>query len=262
MRQAGSIVKKRRRYYIIYRTATGKQKWEGGFETKAQARNCLTEILGQIQTGGFFEPSEMTFEIFADQWLKNRISIGGATWEGYDSYLRAHIKPELGRMKLKDIRHSHIQALITRLATQEHRKGRPLSANVAFYFHRNQFPVLQWKPQGAEGNEGEYVIRAPGQECVFVEVKAPVWEGELSPMERDAGRIKLGKHINGEARAIAPWERIQFEVDKAYKKFLPTTKNLLVIADDLVVSLAHGTDMQARLALYSEHTQGRFADSR
>jgi hypothetical protein len=133
---------------------------------------------------------------------------------------------------------------------------------VAFYFHRNQHPVIQWKPIGADGNEGEYLIRAPGPENVFVEVKAPGWEGELSEQERKAGRAKQEKHINAEARAIAPWERIQFSIDKAYKKFLPATKNLLVVADDLFVGLQHGTDLQASMALYSKHHDGRFTDRR
>jgi hypothetical protein len=133
---------------------------------------------------------------------------------------------------------------------------------VAFYFNRNQFPVIEWEPKGENGNEGEYLIRSPEPERVFVEVKAPGWEGELSEEERANGRIKQGKHINGEARAIAPWERIQFAIDKAYKKFLPSARNILVIADDFFVGLEHGTQMHARMALYSAHHKGRFTDTR
>jgi integrase len=129
MRQAGSVLKKRNRWYVAYRTETGKQNWEGGFDTKGQAQARLTEILGQIQSGAYVEPSGILFDEFADQWLKNRINISGSTWEGYDSYLKAHIKPELGTMKLKDIKHTHIQNLITRLATQPQKSGKPLSAN-------------------------------------------------------------------------------------------------------------------------------------
>jgi integrase len=129
MRQAGTITRKRKRWYIVYRTPAGKQKWEGGFETKGQAQNRLTEVLAQIQTGGFVEPSEMTFEVFADQWLKNRVNVRASSSEGYESYLKQHVKPELGKLKLKDIRHSHIQALIATLTTKKTRRGTPLKAN-------------------------------------------------------------------------------------------------------------------------------------
>jgi len=45
MRQTGSIVEKQNLTTSFYRKADKKQKWEGGFETKAKARTRLTEIL-------------------------------------------------------------------------------------------------------------------------------------------------------------------------------------------------------------------------
>jgi integrase len=128
MRQAGSIIKKRKRYYIVYRTETGKQKWEGGFDNKGQAQTRLTEVLGQIQKGAYIEPSEKTFGVFADQWLKNRVNIEGATAEGYESYLKMHVKPVIEDMKLKDIRHSHIQELVASLVVKQSARKKPLSA--------------------------------------------------------------------------------------------------------------------------------------
>jgi integrase len=129
MRQAGTITKKRKRWYIVYRTPTRKQKWEGGFKTKGQAQGRLTAILGQIQDGGYIEPSEMTFEEFADQWLKNRVNVRGSTSEGYESYLKVHIKPELGKLKLKEIRHSDVQGLVVKLAGKKTKRGTNLKAN-------------------------------------------------------------------------------------------------------------------------------------
>jgi integrase len=129
MRQAGSITKKRKRWYIVYRTPEAKQKWEGGFKTKDLAQNRLTEILGQIQTGGYSEPSAMTLGEFADQWLKNRVNVRGSTSEGYESYISVHIKPDLGKMKLKDIKHSHVQGFIAGLTEKKTKFGTPLKAN-------------------------------------------------------------------------------------------------------------------------------------
>ncbi len=131
----------------------------------------------------------------------------------------------------------------------------------AFFFSRNGFPIVAWRPLGAARHEGEFLIRDPSGPAVFVEVKSPGWEGELSDEERAAGRIRQGKYLFCEGRFIAPWERIQFAVAKSYKKFSPSSPNLLLIADDLFVSLQHGTEMQAGTALYSEHAKGYFTDS-
>ena len=132
---------------------------------------------------------------------------------------------------------------------------------VAFYFHRNQFRVTTWKPKGANRNEGEFRVCGPSGINVFVEVKSPGWEGELSDAERNAGRTRKPKYLHAEGRAIAPWERIQFSVKKAYKKFSSDSPNLLVIADDLFVSLQHGTELHVGQALYGKLHSGCFADS-
>jgi integrase len=71
----------------------------------------------------------MTFGDFADQWLKNRVNIQGSTSEGYVSYLKVHIKPILEKVKLKDIKHSHIQELIAQLTRKQTTRKAALSAN-------------------------------------------------------------------------------------------------------------------------------------
>jgi hypothetical protein len=123
---------------------------------------------------------------------------------------------------------------------------------VAFFFHRNSFRVTEWEPVGAGGREGEFMISGPSSiGKIFVEVKSPGWEFELTLQERGARRPPRPKLIIGEARSYDPQAAIRFAVQKAYPKFKPDQPNLLVIADDLFVSLEHGTDMAASRALYS-----------
>jgi integrase len=130
MRQAGSIIKKRKRYYVVYRRPDKKQKWEGGFATKGKAQTRLTELLRQMDTGTYVEATEETFSEFADKWLKNRVGIKGSTLQNYESYLKVHVQPVLGAVKVKDIRPSTIQDLIAKLC-QKKASGaeRLLSAN-------------------------------------------------------------------------------------------------------------------------------------
>jgi integrase len=120
---------KGKRWYIVYRTPTGKQKWQGGFDTKGEAQTRLTEVLGLIQKGDYAEPSEMTLGEFADQWLKGRVNVKGSTSGEYESYLKAHVRPELGSLKLKEISHHHIQDFIAQLTRKDNRRGGALSPN-------------------------------------------------------------------------------------------------------------------------------------
>jgi hypothetical protein len=132
---------------------------------------------------------------------------------------------------------------------------------VAFFLHRNGFKVVEWEPAGACGSKGEFAVEGPSRVCVFTEVKSPGWEGELTPQELGAGRQHQPKNLYCDGRAVAPWERVQFEIGKAYKKFAPQTRNLLILADDLFVGLNHGTEIWANYALYSPRTGGCFVDA-
>lgn len=130
---------------------------------------------------------------------------------------------------------------------------------VACHLHRNQFRIIDWEPVGLNGNKGEYLVRGPSNVEIFVEVKGPRWEGELKKEEIRAGRTKQLKELYVEGRAVAPWQRIRFEVEKAYKKFVPNVPNLLVVAGHRgFVSMEHGTEMFADMALYDTHHSGCF----
>jgi hypothetical protein len=129
---------------------------------------------------------------------------------------------------------------------------------VAFFLQRNGFKIVEWEPAGAAAFRGEFTIDGPSHLPVFTEVKSPGWEGELTPEELKAGRQHQPKDLYCDGRAVAPWERVQFEIGKAYKKFDPRNRNLLILADDLFVGLNHGTEIWANYALYSRRTEGCF----
>lgn len=129
---------------------------------------------------------------------------------------------------------------------------------VAFFLHRNGFKIVEWEPAGTAAFRGEFTIEGPSHLPVFTEVKSPGWEGELTPEELKAGRQHQPKDLYCDGRAVAPWERVQFEIGKAYKKFDPRNSNLLILADDLFAGLNHGTEIWANYALYSRRTEGCF----
>jgi hypothetical protein len=131
---------------------------------------------------------------------------------------------------------------------------------VAFFFSRNEFRVVEWEPIGANNREGEFTIRTPAGTGVFVEVKGPSWEAELSHEERASGRKQMPKYLHAEARWVGSWIDIRSAVDKAYGKFRSDTPNLLIIADDLFVGLEYGTGLNVGLELYEPRHGGHFTN--
>jgi hypothetical protein len=123
---------------------------------------------------------------------------------------------------------------------------------VAYLLHHSQFPIVQWEPPGLNGKVGEYLIGTPEGQNVFVEVKGPGWESQLSDTERQAGRAKRPKYQHLEGAPLANWEPVQKCTSRAYPKFAPTQPNLLIIADDLKVPL-HESLEQVEIGLYVDH---------
>jgi len=115
-RQRGAIVRKHQRYFIKYRTPEGKQKWESGFDTKAQAQTRLNALLQEINQGVYIEPKTMTFGEFAEEWLQSRSSIRGSTLSAYSSIVRQRLIPFFGKTHLSEISFEQVQRFVNTLS--------------------------------------------------------------------------------------------------------------------------------------------------
>ena len=114
-RQRGSIVKKGRSHYIVFRTPEKKQKWIGAFPNKASARSRLNEILVEINCGTYLEPKPVTFEKFASNYIHSRCSIRGSTAAAYASMIRTHLVPFFGKLKLHEVSLENVQRFVTEM---------------------------------------------------------------------------------------------------------------------------------------------------
>ncbi len=117
-RQRGTIVQRGNIFRIKYRTAHGKQKWEGGFPSRAAARDRLNEVLTEINRGAYIEPKRVTFAEFAEKWLASRMSIRGSTLAAYRSIVRQHLVPFLGSFWLSEIQLTVVQDLAVHLSNK------------------------------------------------------------------------------------------------------------------------------------------------
>jgi hypothetical protein len=193
----------------------------------------------------------------------------GARWQWKDAFPSSQVfADEVEKVLSYALSQGQFEHYLGRLRGSANQRDAALAElRVAFFFHRNRFPVSQWRPIGAKnskGNDtdGEYMLRGPTKVDVFTEVKNRGWESELTPEEKKAGRQHQPKHLSFDGRAIGQDQNIQDAIDKAYEKFEARTPNLLIIYDDLFVSLQHGTDIFANQALYERNYQGYFSDSK
>ena len=164
--------------------------------------------------------------------------------------------------------HGRLPNFVPRLEQRNHNRDEALNElRVAYWLDQNGFPILQWEPPGLNGMVGEYIASSIEGVPVFVELKSPGWEGDLTEAEQRAGRTKQPKFREGDGGAFGNWQPIRrcIASSKTYPKFAPTQPNLLVISDDLQVSLSDSPE-HVEIALYAEHNgygeTGYFTSSR
>jgi integrase len=90
---------------------------KGGFRTKSNCQNALTEALAAYATQGYTEPSKATLAQFArDEWLPRRkTQVRSSTWESYRDSLEGRVLPHLGDVPLRDLTPKMIAELYQQL---------------------------------------------------------------------------------------------------------------------------------------------------
>jgi hypothetical protein len=127
---------------------------------------------------------------------------------------------------------------------------------LAYLLENLLFPIIGWDPPGANGMIGEFLLDSPEQVHIFTEIKSRGWESELTPAQIQAGRAKQPKYIHLEGGAVGNWQAVHACMSSAncYPKFTDNQANLLIMADDLRLSL-HETLFQVEGALYGSVAQ-------
>lgn len=100
-------------------------RWEGLYtvnykrksvygKTKDEVRKKLNKIQNEIDSGIFVEKTNITFGAWLDEWLKvyAKPTVKLSTYGSYEGYIRNHIKPEIGKIKLRDLRADTLQKFI------------------------------------------------------------------------------------------------------------------------------------------------------
>lgn len=92
------------------------RKKKRGFKTKREAEKALAALITTVDSGTYIEPSTMLFEEYLHEWFQTKQSqIGKQTSKNYESNIRHHIVPYLGKYPLSMLNTLIIQKFINSL---------------------------------------------------------------------------------------------------------------------------------------------------
>ena len=97
--------------YTLYTSEGPKRKTLYG-KTRQEVADKLACVLSDRVQGLTFEAGGLKLREYLDRWLLNiRDTVRQRTWERYEQIVRVHIKPTLGRIKLKGLTPTHVRGL-------------------------------------------------------------------------------------------------------------------------------------------------------
>ena len=114
----GHITKRGKNSYSIVVSlgrdaATGKYKyqWVSVKGTKKDAEKRLAELIYQLDNGTYIKPGKTTLAEYLERWLKEYSwpNLAPRTTEGYESIIRRHIIPALGKIPLIQLKPEQLQ---------------------------------------------------------------------------------------------------------------------------------------------------------
>lgn len=153
------------RFTVGFDPQTGKQIQRSiSGKTQKEVAQKLREITTELDQGSYQEPTKMTLGEWLDIWLKEySANLKPMTQQTYSEQVGNHIKPELGRIKLKDLKTHMIQCFYNSMVNG----NRPLSAKTI----KNIHGVLHRALQQAVSNN---LLRDnPATACVLPKVQKP-----------------------------------------------------------------------------------------
>jgi integrase len=98
--------------YTVY-TAKGRKRRTLYGRTRVEVAAKLAKALSEREAGINLDAGNLTLEVYLDRWLMDSVrdTVRQRTWERYEQIARLHIKPVLGRLRLKALTPTHVRSL-------------------------------------------------------------------------------------------------------------------------------------------------------
>ncbi len=98
--------------YVVY-TAEGRKRKTLYGKTRQEVAAKLAKAVADREGGLLFDAGNLTVGEYLDHWLTDSVkdTVRLTTYQGYERICRLHIKPSLGRVRLKDLTVVHVRGL-------------------------------------------------------------------------------------------------------------------------------------------------------
>lgn len=105
--------------------------------SKRDAERKLSELLQHANAGGIQQSCSMTVSDYMDYWLHHYVcTLSVSTQMDYRKVARLYVRPNIGRLLLRDVKPSHLQSLYAKLkATASSRTGKAISDTAVAHVH-------------------------------------------------------------------------------------------------------------------------------
>jgi integrase len=99
-------------YRGSYFAPDGKRRYVSG-KTKTEAQRALRKATADRDGGLVFDAGRITLGEYLDRWLSTSVrdTVRRSTYARCEGLVRNHIKPSIGRMKLKGLTPTHVRSL-------------------------------------------------------------------------------------------------------------------------------------------------------
>jgi integrase len=174
----GSIYRRKDGYWVGQygvETATGRKTRYIYGKHREDVREKLTKAIADRDGGLVYDAGNITIGEYLDRWLNDSVrdTVRQRTWERYEQFVRVHLTPALGKIKLAKLTPAHVRGLY------RDKLDSGLAPRMVLHIHRAFSKAL--KQAAADG----LIPRNPA-----APVKPPQPRGEeIRPLNREQVRV-------------------------------------------------------------------------
>ncbi len=98
--------------YTVHTAEGSKRRYVSG-RTREEVRRKLAKAMADRDGGLVFDAGSLTVGEYLERWLKDsvRSTVRTSTYERHEGIMRTHLKPALGRIRIKNLTPTHVRGL-------------------------------------------------------------------------------------------------------------------------------------------------------
>lgn len=219
--KGSGCIRERNGAFELRYTQDGKAKSKT-YHSRIEAEKARRRITAAIDAGTYVDPKKILLEDWLTEWLKTYCChIKPGTLIQYEGYVKNHISPELGKIRLCNLMPHRVQRFINELSYHGKKKGKELSYKTRKNIHGCLSAAL------AKAVQIKYLADNPATGCNIPKDRGEQNEKEVNPLTteekskflaqikdakyRDIYKVALGTGMRLSEILGLRWSRVDFK---------------------------------------------------